>query len=234
MAKLKDRLKAKKAELEQIAIPANELRLPLDKILLRESDTRPLNQGHIEALAQSIAVVGLIQPITVDIKGRLLAGGHRRAAIEYLKTNNIKAFDKWFSDGIPVHCFDFNADTDAELALAIETSENEKRRDYTPSEVRELADRLVAAGYHHGKGQPKKGTNAVGPTLEIITGKSRRTIERYLSKSDKSNPTDDGLLRDMISTKRSLTKLLKRDDCPDNVRKAALQFMKLLNQDLRK
>jgi ParB family transcriptional regulator, chromosome partitioning protein len=91
--------------------------------------------------------LGLIQPIAVDAQGQLLAGGHRRAAIVHLKAIDPVAFTKHFSAGVPVRRYDFNALEDPNLALAIEASENEKRRDYTAAEVRDLADRLKDAGY---------------------------------------------------------------------------------------
>ena len=122
--------------------------LSIDKILPRVEDTRQLNQAHVEALAESIAVLGLIHPIAVDINGRLLAGGHRLAAIQYLQVNDFKSYSKYFKNGIPIRRYEFDAKSDLAQAIAIEATENEKRRDYTPAEVRELADKLEAAGYH--------------------------------------------------------------------------------------
>ena len=114
--------------------------LALDQIIDRSGgDSRPLTPSHVTNLAESLAAVGLIQPIAVDNQGRLLAGGHRRAAIEELKESNPDAFQKHFSEGIPVRRYEFDAAENMELALAIEATENEKRRDYTPAEVRELA-----------------------------------------------------------------------------------------------
>lgn len=209
--------------------PSAESTLPLDQITDRSGgDTRPLNSAHVEALTESIAAVGLIQPIAVDNQGRLLAGGHRRAAIVQLQATNPTAFSQWFGAGVPVHRFDFDASQDEARALAIEASENEKRRDYSSGEVRALADRLVAAGYRNVKGKPKTGQKAVAPTLALIVGKSQRTIERYLSQPDEDKPTDDGLFRAMTSTARSLNKLIEREDCPDDVRKAATKLVKLL------
>jgi ParB family transcriptional regulator, chromosome partitioning protein len=214
-------------------------RLPLNQITDRPGgDTRPLNQSHVQALAESIAAVGLIQPIAVDNQGRLLAGGHRWAAIAYLQSNNPTAFAQWFDAGVPVHRFDFDASANEGRALAIEASENEKRRDYTAAEVRYLADRLVAVGYTNKRGGVKKGEKAIGPTLEIITGKSRRTIERYLAQPELNptpvgfkpelNPTPVGFKKQSQVTVRSLTKLIEMEDCPDDVRKAAAKLAKLL------
>lgn len=185
--------------------------LPLDKILPRPEDTRPLNQAHVDQLAESIAVLGLIQPIAVDIKGRLLAGGHRLAAIKLLKKVDEKSYNKHFSKGIPIRNYEFDASQDEAQALAIEATENEKRRDYTPAEVRELADKLEAAGYHRSKGRAKQGQKSVGPTLSMIVGKSQRTIERYLASNEGNHsnlkPTNDGFRKQVEAALRSLQKL---------------------------
>jgi ParB family transcriptional regulator, chromosome partitioning protein len=135
--------------------------------------------------------LGLIQPIAVDAQGQLLAGGHRRAAIVHLKATDPVAFTKHFSAGVPVRRYDFNALEDPNLALAIEASENEKRRDYTAAEVRDLADRLKDAGYHHTKGRVKAGDKPLLPSLAVIVGKSERQIKRYLAdeSSEKLNGT---------------------------------------------
>jgi ParB family transcriptional regulator, chromosome partitioning protein len=155
--------------------------LALDEIIDRPMDTRSLNPAHVNALADSIAALGLIQPIAVDKSGQLLAGGHRLAAITQLQTTNPTAFAEHFSEGIPVRRYDFAAMDDPDLAMAIEATENEKRRDYTAQEVRGLADRLKAAGYHHTKGRAKTGDKSLIPSLAVIVGKSERQINRYLA-----------------------------------------------------
>jgi ParB family transcriptional regulator, chromosome partitioning protein len=57
-------------------------------------------------------VLGLIQPIAVDSQGVLLAGGHRREAIERLQTSTPAAFAEHFGAGIPVRSYDFEAAED--------------------------------------------------------------------------------------------------------------------------
>lgn len=203
---------AERASLNRASITSTSA-LPLEKILPRPEDTRPINQAHVEQLAESIAVLGLIQPIAVDINGRLLAGGHRLAAIAFLKVNDTESYTKHFSKGVPSRRYDFDAAENEAQALAIEATENEKRRDYTPSEVRELADRLEAAGYHRSKGRAKRGQKSVGPTLAMIVGKSQRTIERYLATNDSSpsslKPTSDGFRNQAEVALRALKKLRK-------------------------
>jgi ParB family transcriptional regulator, chromosome partitioning protein len=172
--------------------------LPLEQIETRiGGDTRPLNQGHVEALAESIAVVGLIEPLVVDIKGRLLAGGHRRAAISLLKEEHADKYQKHFpNERVPVRIMPFDSEEEPDLALQIEIAENEQRRDYTPAEVRALANRLREAGYVETKGRPGKRQKALRPALEVIIGKSLRTVRRYLNEGgeeQEKSRTDDRL-----------------------------------------
>jgi ParB family transcriptional regulator, chromosome partitioning protein len=227
-----DKLKRMVGKADQPIAPSTEATLSLDKITDRPGgDTRPLNQTHVEALAESIAVLGLIQPIAVDIEGRLLAGGHRRAAIVHLQGTNATAFSQWFGAGIPIHRFDFDASQDEGRALAIEATENEKRRDYTPGEVRELADRLRDAGYQDLKGRPKQGQKSVVLALSTIIGKSDDTVRRYLNPDKPQKDTQVRSFSDKSQAiGRSLTKLIASDDCPDDVRKAAEKLVKLLSK----
>jgi len=182
-----DREAEARAELEH-SLPAT---LPLGKILNRTSDTRELHADHVNELAESIAVLGLLEPLVVDKRGRMLAGGHRKAAILEVKEKNPKAYTQHFPhDLIPVRILDFDAEKDSALALQIEVTENEKRRDYTPTEVRLLAERLVEAGYVDVKGRPTKGAKALRPALEVIIGKSIRTVRRYLNEAVAESVTD--------------------------------------------
>ena len=62
--------------------------MPLSQIQTRfGEDTRNLNSVHVARLAESMANVGLIEPIVVDNKNRLLAGGHRLKACQLLNPN---------------------------------------------------------------------------------------------------------------------------------------------------
>jgi ParB family transcriptional regulator, chromosome partitioning protein len=209
-------------------------RLPLNQITDRPGgDTRPLNSSHVDALAESIATVGLIQPIAVDNQGRLLAGGHRRAAIVHLQTTNPTAFSQWFGAGVPVHRFDFDAAQDEARALAIEASENEKRRDYTPGEVRELADRLRNAGYEDLKGRPKPGQKSVILALSTIIGKSDKTVRRYLTEDDQPKGRQMSTFSEVSpSTVRSLSRLIECNDTPEQICKAAEILLKKIQKQL--
>ncbi len=198
----------------------------LEQILERpHEDTRPLNPQHVEELAESIAAVGLIQPIAIDSQGHLLAGGHRRAALHFMALEQPQRFAELFAAGVPVRVFDFNAEDDPERAIAIEAAENEKRRDYTPDEVRELADRLVAAGYHAKAGRSKRGQKSLKPALALIIGKSERTVQRYLNPDiDKPKETSVPFSREI----KMLAGLERRGDIASSVSKQATKLRKLL------
>jgi ParB family transcriptional regulator, chromosome partitioning protein len=202
---------------------------PLERIRPRENDTRLINALHVAELAESIAVLGLIEPLALDCNGRLLAGGHRLAAIQQLQIEKPTTFEQQFPNGnIPARIFSFDADHEPDLALQIEIAENEKRRDYTPAEVKAIAERLRVSGYADLKGRPKKGQKALMPALSVVIGKSIRTVQNYLSEADPTEkpPTDEStkyfaLLK---TAHRALSQC--QGKAPNN--KGAKEFSKLL------
>jgi ParB family chromosome partitioning protein len=201
---------------------ATESRLPLAQILDRiGGDTRQLNQAHVDQLAESIAALGLIQPIAVDVLGRLLAGGHRRAAIALLEESGLGLFPL----GVPIRRFDFDAAKDPAKALAIEASENEKRRDYTPGEVRGLADRLRESGFEDLRGRPRAGQKSVVLALTSIIGKSEKTVRRYLAADTEKDGQATTFEEEARVVARSLGRLCDREDCPEEVAKLARRLL---------
>jgi len=157
--------------------------IALEQIPAQSPRTRDLNRRHVAALAESISAIGLIHPPAVDRMNRLLAGAHRLAALGWLQENQLKRFLELFPDGVPVWRMDLNADSDVDLALAVEISENERRRDYLPAEIMKLADRLKAAGFRYAAegGRPRSDDRPLMPALEIIVGKSVRQLRRILN-----------------------------------------------------
>lgn len=144
-------------------------------------DTRDLDAQHVAELAESISALGLIEPLVLDKNYCLLAGAHRRAAIIQLRETQPEIFVERFPNAqVPVQVMPLDAAADPDLALAIEAAENEKRRDYTPTEIRAIAERLRAAGYEDLKGRPKKGQKPLMPALSVVVGKSMRTVQRHL------------------------------------------------------
>lgn len=178
-------------------------RLPLANIANRPSgDTRPLNGIHVKALADSIAVLGLITPLTVDRKNRLLAGGHRREALQLLAQEQPKRFAELFSDGVPVRRMNLDAEIDTIDALQIEVEENTQRRNYTTAEIREAARKLEEAGYERLRGRPKEGQRSLNRELMQVFRLSRQRITEILNqaeadyrKSDKRKSLSETLTR---------------------------------------
>lgn len=217
----------------------------LDQVKNRSEDTRELNEVHVASLVESISVLGLLEPLVIDIKNRLLAGGHRLAALHVLREEDVETFLKLFpEEQVPVRVMPFDAFEEPELALQCEVAENEHRRDYTPNEVKVLAERLKRSGYSHGKGRPSKGKKPLLPALEVIIGKHTRTIQRYLSEGNPAleNTTNVVFSKDI----KNLTKVYRalqswqsnQSDILPTSKRALLAkrlpgFLKLVDQVIR-
>lgn len=159
--------------------------VPLAQIQPRIHGTRKNVPSHVNLMLESIRVLGLIEPLVVDQKFRLLAGGHRLEALRRLQSEDHTAFTKHFpGDRIPVRIMAFDAAADPQQAMAIEVAENALRRDYTPTEVKKIAEELIKAGYRDVSGRPKEGEKALAPALAVVIGRSVRTVRRHL-KSNK-------------------------------------------------
>lgn len=80
------------ADVAELSFAADQARareqraqVELERIQARSGkDIRPTNPLHVVDLAESIVAVGLIEPLVVDRELRLLAGGHRLAALRLL------------------------------------------------------------------------------------------------------------------------------------------------------
>jgi len=203
--------------------------LQLDQIQPRLQDTRALNPIHVEALAESISVLGLIEPLVVDKQGRLLAGGHRLAAIAHLKEHRPNSYQQHFpNDQVPVRSLAMDADQEPELALQIEVAENEQRRDYTSAEVKAIAERLKASGYTEVQGRPRKGQKPLMPALAVVVGKNLRTIQRYLSDeaAASESPSPKSTTR-VVLLKQTLNKLKQVQADPPSTQKGHLLLKRL-------
>jgi ParB family transcriptional regulator, chromosome partitioning protein len=167
---------------------AQRINLPLSRIQPRAEDTRPLRDTHVADLVESIGALGLIEPLVVDLKGVLLAGGHRLAAIQILKATNFDLYDQNFpEDLVPVRIMPFDADAEPERSLQVELAENEKRVNYSRDQIERLAVRLRSLNYRETRGRPKEGEKALGPALAVAIGVSTRYVRRVLSGQDKDH-----------------------------------------------
>ena len=164
--------------------------LPISKIQPRLEDTRPLHDKHVRDLVESISALGLIEPLVVDNKGILLAGGHRLAALSVLREANLEKFEEHFpATNIPVRIMEFDSSEDPELSLQIELAENEKRVNYSRDQIERLADRLRTLNYRETRGRPKTGEKPLGPALAVAIGVSTRYVRKVLS--DQRNTRQD-------------------------------------------
>lgn len=196
----------------------------------RTDNTRPARAGHVVALAESIAAAGLVQPPAVDKAHRLIAGLNRLEACRLLmlapadRQTFAKALDGWDDElaarlvalpepgqlpeplnagKLPVRVLvDLDAHDDPAAALAAEAAENTARKAYTMPEVRDLAQKLRAAGYREVVGRPKKGEKALRPALELVLGQSASTVRRILGTKETNKPAGD----DHAATLRRLQK----------------------------
>ena len=184
--------------------------LPIERIKQRVADTRPLNDKHVASLMESIAILGLIEPLAVDQDKVLLAGGHRLAAILLLQKTSLESFEQHFPHSrVPIRIMPFVASAQPERALQVEVAENEHRRDYTPAEVKSIAEHLRNVGYTDIRGRPKKGQKALMPALSVVVGKNIRTIQRYINEPNEKKSTTDVALF-LKKARKSLTAWQKK------------------------
>lgn len=198
----------------QEALHDEQPELPLEEIQPRpHASTRDLNPQHVKALAESIRALGLLEPLVVDRFGRLVAGAHRLAALRSLAVSG-----DW-PTSVPVRVLvKLDAASDARGALLVELAENEKRKDYSPSEVRALADRLRSAGFRDRGGRPRRGEKPLMPALEVAIGKSRRRIYQLLENRQGKPKTVQNctvLLRRLQRAVRGTTQALKGTRKPE-------------------
>lgn len=200
-----DQAVAARAEQER----GQKTKIPLHQIHPRGFDTRPLHPEHVSDLAESISVLGLIEPLVVDSNGVLLAGAHRLASIQALKETNPEIFTQQFPDElIHVHMLSFDADKEPERALQVELAENEKRVNYTRDQIERLADRLRSLNYRETRGRPKEGEKALGPALAVAIGVSTRYVRRVLSEQGQSASGEKN--RNLVPISQKKFKLLKK------------------------
>lgn len=201
-----DQAAAAKVEQER----AQRTKIPLAQIHPREADTRPIRPEHVADLADSIAALGLIEPLVVDCKGVLLAGAHRLAAIQLLKEANLEAYAQQFSDDlVQVHMMTFDAEEEPERALQVELAENEKRVNYTRDQIERLAERLRTLNYREIRGRPREGEKALGPALAVAIGVSTRYVRKILSQQRQEEAGEENRNLDPIFQKLKLLKKIE-------------------------
>lgn len=154
---------------------------------------RPLDQEKIDSLAESMRVVGLLQPITVytpdNANVELVAGAHRLEAAKRLGWEDIQAI------------FIAGDEIDRELA---EISENLHRIDLTKEQrdqhIRRYAELLKLREEERKKAIPSQGDpvlkrgpgqpKGIATKVAEQTGLSKRTVNRVLNPKPNQPPRD--------------------------------------------
>jgi len=164
---------------------------PVADLVVPRGSRREL--GDVAQLAESIEVLGLINPIAVDKTGRVMAGRRRMAAVKSLG---------WID--VPVRVLDADE-------VLVEDAENAMRLPLTPSEEVHMAKRMrqrlgeqagarrvqgqrkgsaTLAGEGEGKKKPLRAADVAAKRL----GTSRRTLERAeaVVSAAEANPSEFG------------------------------------------
>lgn len=209
--------------------------IPLDDIRPRpHGDSRPLDDEHVLSLVESCGLLGLLQPLAVDRRYRLVCGGHRLAALTRLRTEAPQIFGRHFPDGtVPVRILVFDAESEPAAARGAELEENERRKAYTRDQVIAFATKLREDGYRFTVGRPKAGELALAPTLSQATGVSLRTVRRYLADEhvERVQAQPVVLSRDAVYGKacKSLRRAIRRFrleadmSCSESIRQVLIQ-----------
>jgi ParB family chromosome partitioning protein len=213
-----------------------------DQVRPRTDNTRPARAGHVVALAESIAAAGLVQSPAVDKAHRLIAGLNRLEACRLLmlpskdRLGFVKALDAYDDEldariaalpdarrlpeplnagKLPVRVLtELDAHEDPAAALAAEAAENTARKAYSGQEIRDLAQRLRAAGYREIVGRPKKGQKALRPALELVLGQSASTVRRILGKKE-AGKTDAEKHADALRRLQKVCRVVAQIPLPD-------------------
>ena len=98
---------------------------------------------------------------------------------------------------VPVNVYELSSAEYPDHTFSIEVAENTLREDYSPQEVYELYQVLLAKGFSDPIGRPRKGEKPVKPAIASIIGKSLRTVHRKLEQAQaEAKKTTNEKLRD--------------------------------------
>ena len=161
--------------------------------IVRRADARPLDERTVKALADSIAEIGLINPVRVRAAGEgfeLIAGSHRLAAHETLGLAEIEAVVAT------------DDDLRAELAMI---DENLLRSELSPAERarqtyrrKEIYEELHPET-RHGANQHTRGVQVAHSSFAdetaAATGRDASTIRRDASRGEKVIPEVIDMIR---------------------------------------
>jgi hypothetical protein len=162
--------------------PATSMMISLDDIVERTNYTRDLRPEHVTLLRDSIAEIGLEQPLVLIAGNQLVAGRHRYRAILELRDADSARFDTLFPGGlVPAQVFQQVEDSDAASVFALEMTENSARLNYTDEEVARAVEVLKTMDFTSKRGRPRLGDRPIGPAITKMFGMSEATMHRALA-----------------------------------------------------
>jgi ParB family chromosome partitioning protein len=144
--------------------------LPIDSIIVGERHRRDL--GDVTALAESIAEVGLLQPIAVTFDGHLIAGERRLRAVEMLGWKTI-----------PYTPIPINLDQ----IVRGEFAENTCRKDFTLSEA--VAIKRALEPLEKAAAKERQGTRTDKHLEKFSTSSSGRALDKVAAVVGKHRTT---------------------------------------------
>ena len=176
-----------KAQRPRAVLTRRPTTMPVDQIRVGQCHRRDL--GDIDALAASIAEVGLLHPVVVTRDALLIAGARRIAAFQMARPG----------EPIPVTVVDLDAVAKGEWA------ENTQRKDFTwteavaikralePLEKAAAKERQREGARAGGKGSGKLPEASKGNASDKVAkavGKKRRTLEKaeHIVEAAETNP----------------------------------------------
>lgn len=167
----------------KLDLSAGTVSVPLSGIQLRKGeDARKLNAAHVVTLAESIAALGILEPVVIDLEGHLLAGGHRLAALQLLAEGDGQARRTLFLARI---------DGGSETAPTEEAATAKKSP--PKSELTTLADRIEGIDTTAFHDKYKKGkvpvvavdtSASAGPDLDIAVEAAENSVRRQYSREE--------------------------------------------------
>lgn len=141
--------------------------------------------------------------------------------IERVEELDPAQFEKKYPDfRVPCKIAAFSSKQSEQVLLG-EGVENEKRHDFTPSEILGYYNRLKEQGFIHESRRPREGEKPIMPALSLATGKSIRRLQQLLNqaasaeeggKSSEPTPPEAEFGKLEREIRRAVTILAERKD----------------------
>ena len=100
----------------------------------------------------------------------------------------LPAIRAWYAanrGGVPVRILPFDSADAGERSRLSEVIENEKRKPFTPQQIRSFAEEMRVNGYRDLPGRPKAGQQSLKVALATVLGVSYSTVRRVLAPEEK-------------------------------------------------